>query len=445
MPLKDALNLALALGVRVEKKDALDRYQLIYREHVAWTPASKRECAPPALAVIRTALRDWRNNNRGEYEVEVTSDTALPRLVPCIEKQRAKRSVTAEVAASIESAPFKADGEQIVFDSNGTVAPTPTLAPATTVTAGMNLYNAQARWENITPDYAEHCISQLSSANRRALNMKHVMRIADSIEREHWVPNGEAIIFDSNGMLIDGQHRMAAIALAGRTVTALVVRGVAPSAAESIDLLSKPRNIFDVMRWRGTIMDKRLIALAKGMLSFLEGKGGATVMTVGRDARNINEVIAFVERYIEMFRFLEPRTEITCSRMSVGARSMLLAPAIQLMVSHYDASEYSMLSGLHKRCPPDARERVVEFLDGVATGSGLKIGNPMLTLRNWALTRHNTSQPASTRDSELTACVRAWNAYVEGRSIMRIIATDFFDGKPFGVSLVGGARVGAPR
>jgi hypothetical protein len=50
-----------------------------------------------------------------------------------------------------------------------------------------------------------------------------------------WKLNGESIVFDDNGNVIDGQHRLTAIVESGVTIKSVVVRGVDRSTFTSID------------------------------------------------------------------------------------------------------------------------------------------------------------------------------------------------------------------
>ena len=61
-----------------------------------------------------------------------------------------------------------------------------------------------------------------------------------------WKINGECVVFDTEGMLIDGQHRLHAIAQLGRAVPVLVIHGVDPHAFTTFDQ-GKKRSGSDVL------------------------------------------------------------------------------------------------------------------------------------------------------------------------------------------------------
>lgn len=94
-------------------------------------------------------------------------------------------------------------------------------------------------WVLITPEIAREWIKDLNTHNRR-LNMGHVEALARDMTAGHWEPNGNAISFglDTEGreVLLDGQHRLAAVSRSGITVPMLVQRGLPLSAQGAMDI-----------------------------------------------------------------------------------------------------------------------------------------------------------------------------------------------------------------
>jgi len=82
--------------------------------------------------------------------------------------------------------------------------------------------------EEITPDLAQAYLA--NNAKHREIKEEKVRKIAGEMSTNNWQLNGKVIIFDSNGRLLNGQHRLSACALSGQTFTTLVVRGVNPDA-----------------------------------------------------------------------------------------------------------------------------------------------------------------------------------------------------------------------
>lgn len=77
----------------------------------------------------------------------------------------------------------------------------------------------------ITKEMADAMIAR-NTANYRKVNWNIVHKYARTMEQGLWKCNGEPIIFDENGLLKDGQHRLLAVLESGVPVKMLIVRGV---------------------------------------------------------------------------------------------------------------------------------------------------------------------------------------------------------------------------
>lgn len=105
-----------------------------------------------------------------------------------------------------------------------------------------------ARVEDVTPAKAEKWLEKM--APNRHLRENVVMRHALSMEKGEWRLDGQAVKFDKNGLLIDGQHRLKAVELSGVTVPMLVVRGLEPDSMVTMDTGLK-RTLADVLSLKG--------------------------------------------------------------------------------------------------------------------------------------------------------------------------------------------------
>lgn len=97
--------------------------------------------------------------------------------------------------------------------------------------------------EVITPSMAKSYLER--NANNRSLNMSFVKFYADEMKKGLWKLNGEPICFDSNGDLVNGQHRLAAVAMADVPVPFLVCRNVEEGSFATYDS-GKRRSAGDV-------------------------------------------------------------------------------------------------------------------------------------------------------------------------------------------------------
>jgi len=85
----------------------------------------------------------------------------------------------------------------------------------------------------VTPELAKEWL-QVAKINRK-IRPGYIEFLRKEIEQGRWEFTAEAIRFDVNGDLIDGQHRLNAIIQANSPVTLLIVRGLSPKVFYKID------------------------------------------------------------------------------------------------------------------------------------------------------------------------------------------------------------------
>lgn len=119
-------------------------------------------------------------------------------------------------------------------------------------------HNAQFTFEGITvaledisPELAEQYLGK--NIHNRNLRLGKVSTYADDMENGRWKwKNGSTIVFNENGSLDDGQHRLHAIIESGQTVRMIVVRGADQGAQDTIDT-GIGRKFQDVLKLRGEV------------------------------------------------------------------------------------------------------------------------------------------------------------------------------------------------
>ena len=85
--------------------------------------------------------------------------------------------------------------------------------------------------EVITPEQATAYLQ--NNTKHRKIKQKKVDEYIKEMQDGKWCLNGKVLIFDRNGRLLNGQHRLSAVAQSGVPLTILVVRGVDPSVLET--------------------------------------------------------------------------------------------------------------------------------------------------------------------------------------------------------------------
>ena len=102
--------------------------------------------------------------------------------------------------------------------------------------------------EDITPGKAREYLK--TSAGNRPISKVYVHSYADTMKRGAWMLNGVPIIFDCEGHLQDGHHRLEAIIEANIPVRMSVVRGVPTDSFTTYDC-GRHRNVSQLLAMQG--------------------------------------------------------------------------------------------------------------------------------------------------------------------------------------------------
>lgn len=104
------------------------------------------------------------------------------------------------------------------------------------------------RVEEITPQLAT-AYYQMSGGNRNERPYR-IESYARDMLNGRWAVTHQGLVFDANGVLRDGHHRLKAIIKAGIPVRMFVVRGIHPDSCKYIDA-GLPRSARDAFRMAG--------------------------------------------------------------------------------------------------------------------------------------------------------------------------------------------------
>lgn len=102
---------------------------------------------------------------------------------------------------------------------------------------------------------------------QRSLSQKKVNTYAASMENGDWQFTGEPLIFDTNGDLINGQHRLMAVIRSGCTIPFMVISGVDEKSYNYIDI-GKKRSAADVLYSNGFKFHNMAASIAKFCINF---------------------------------------------------------------------------------------------------------------------------------------------------------------------------------
>lgn len=243
----------------------------------------------------------------------------------------------------------------------------------------------QIQIETITPDLAREYLG--FNTHNRNTRGRVVTAYATDMTNGDWVWNGEAIKFDKDGNLHDGQHRLMAIIESGVTVKMLVVRGLAPEAQETMD--GGPKRTFsDALKLRGELNYVSLAATIRAIAAYEAGRGGYISM----DRKHTN---AQLSQLLEKYPWI--REGMSVCR---GAQTHLSMPT---SVSGLTWFLFTQLD----------EEDTDHFFKRLCSDENHQAGDPIYTLRRLLLISVDARGARNVR--YLTAVtIKAWNKYRRG-------------------------------
>lgn len=252
---------------------------------------------------------------------------------------------------------------------------------------------------NVSPEMA---ISWLEQNNRnRKLRKAVVSRYARDMSRGLWKFNGEPIQFDTNGDLINGQHRLNAVRESRTTQPFLVVTGLPPEAHESLDAGAK-RTAGDVLTLAGYEDGKTIGATARLALNLDANPN------VARETRGWStaEIKARVDSDPELLQIVnEVMPALPRALFTILPRSVI---------------GYALY-----RLSKIAPEQAMEFFTSLGTGANLPAESPILALARRLNVQNQRPKGPQSQYESLAYIFMAWNAWRKGepRSIIKLSHT----------------------
>jgi len=245
---------------------------------------------------------------------------------------------------------------------------------------------------SVTPELATEWLAR-GGVNRR-VSQKHVMRLAQQMKDGQWLLNGEAIKFNINGELLDGQHRLAAILRHGKPVEMMVICGMPTETFSTLDT-GKRRNLADALSIVG---EKNVFELAASLTLLWRFQHG--VLTgIARDNYPSH---ADCLRLLASTDGLRPALTVAQGvRKHIRIRSSVVAVAYFLT---------------HAADPEGADK----FFKHLKEGTGLSMYDPIFRLRERMLAEA-TARQKMTQTELLALFIKAWNYWRVGREVQQLV------------------------
>jgi hypothetical protein len=276
---------------------------------------------------------------------------------------------------------------------------------------GISVYLVQ-----ITPEVATTLLQRKNT--NRTIRLTQLRRLKRAIDKHRWQINGETIIFDHQGRLVEGQHRLQAVIDLQQTIWTLVVHGIDFERFKTMGQGAK-RTAGDILGIQGV-----------------------------KNATNIAAALRWVYRY-ETGQMQNPHPDITDDELTdtlldhadilqsipFGKKCQGIAAPGMITALHYLCRKGPKVESEEtmprRRGRPVAKEQwdggdpqrrkgqADHFFWSLATGENLEPGDPILVIRNRIL------QPKGARrmryilrdEAKAPMIINTWNLVVKDPSI----------------------------
>jgi hypothetical protein len=247
----------------------------------------------------------------------------------------------------------------------------------------------RSRVQTISPSKAAELLE--ANTTNRPLSRAVVHSFAEAMRRGDWVVTHQGIAFDVNGVLVDGQHRLAAIIEADQPVELTVFTEVNEGTFDVLDT-GKRRNAADVLAIEGEKSSGMLAAMVRTVWLYenrpdLNWSGGGAAVTN-------HQVVETLEQHPKLRQFV-----------TVGEQ---IATATGMIKSAAGAASY-LVSRASKRAELD------EWYEGIIDGAGLRKQDARLVFRRvmFNMARKQAGQAMRRRESRehVALYIKAFNAW----------------------------------
>lgn len=262
--------------------------------------------------------------------------------------------------------------------------------------------------KDITPKNAS-ALLECNIKNRKA-RTRHVDWLAAQMAAGYWKFTGEPIKMNSEGILVDGQHRLMAVVQSGTTQRFLVIGGLDDKIIDVIDT-GISRSAGDVLNMNGVENSTNLAAVCRRVLnfkmnrksaSFIGGDGKRAPGTTSADVicnSRIYEEVSTDPRYAAAVR--------AAAKLYGGSRILSL-------------SQYGLLYFLFSEKDPDS---AWEFLSKLAYGIGLSEDSPIYALRQ-RMERERDTKIKYADSLKMYWFFYCWNRFRQGKTLAKLVTPD---------------------
>ena len=245
----------------------------------------------------------------------------------------------------------------------------------------------------ITPTHAERLLA--TNDSNRATSQRTVNAYAAIMAAGDWLLNGESIIVNGDGSLLDGQHRLKACVQSGRAFPSLIVEGVDKGTFDTLDS-GKTRSLADAMCIEGIQNYTAAAATTRCLVAYKE-RGTP-------DTRNLTNLGLSKRSFIDAYRDEADLIQRGICQANRLRGKMQIAKSAVAFCFVIFASVYD-------------EDLAADFFAGVYDGRGLAKRDPCYVLRERLYRIGSATQYEMSSVEQAAAMFKAFRAFAHNVEI----------------------------
>lgn len=231
-----------------------------------------------------------------------------------------------------------------------------------------------------------------ANQKNRKLSHHHVAELCASTLEGEWVFTGDTIKFDSEGTLVDGQHRLEHVVTTGVPLVMLVVYGLEPVKARDVIDTVRVRRVSDNLAIDKEANAKNLAAAAKNLACLLE---------TGEIRSQFKMTTPHTKRLLDQHPGLRDSVRVGNRAVAAIRAKAGLVGALHYAFSTIDKADADF------------------FFDHLLSGVDLPANSPIAALRQRLMNDATANARVGVR-TMAAWIIKAWNAFRRGDEVRQI-------------------------
>lgn len=243
----------------------------------------------------------------------------------------------------------------------------------------------------VTPEMASDWLAHRTYDKNRRISKSVVNRYISDMVNGRWKTTRQGLIFDTHGDIIDGQHRLSAVANGNVTVAFWVYPNEARDTFDALDQGYK-RQASQLLG----VPNSTTVAAGARYLAALADQDPFDMPRFNKVSNP--EIHATVQVWPELTRYSVAVAEVRIATWIIGAPHLaVLAQAA--------------------RTEAGTPEKIEAWRQGLLTGDNLTSYDPRLQLRNRFIRQHRNLAGSKNRNLVYSLIAKAWNAWAEDKGV----------------------------